>query len=127
MELICLPGSAHNSKRLSHSIPKQLRRTQKETQAVTPPKATTAGPSAESNIVILSHSVRFKIIILLCCDRKRTEARYFESSNLYPSLNFERHTETFLNFCFPCSDPPSSTLLFIISGEHRRTGFDNDD
>lgn len=53
---------------------------------------------------------------------------YFESSNLYPSFElWKAHWDFFLFVFSVLLTHCWSTLLFIISGEPRRTGLDNDD
>ncbi len=133
-------GNAHNlcSKRWSHSISQQLWKIPKETQTppwnvvVTSPKAPTDGPSTESNIVILSLRLLLNNHSALMRCRTRTEARYILKAEIsIYLLNFERRTRDFIYiFSFVFSvllHLHSSSLLFKISGEPRRTGFDNDD
>lgn len=64
---------------------------------------------------------------------KRTEARHVLKAAIYIHLlNFQRHTQTFFAFVFSLLMPVHQPvffyfIFFIISGETRRTGFDNDD
>ena len=64
---------------------------------------------------------------------KRTEARHVLKAAIYIHLlNFQRHTQTFFAFVFSLLMPVHHFFFFfffslIISGETRRTGFDNDE